>query len=150
MTPAFRLATLLKLRQRQRDQAGQALAEVRFAITTLETQLQELDARNRSMDGIRKSSSHGKVELSRILDAQRYQITLTAQAAQLTQNRSLLLQELERRQKHLLKCQQSLRSLEKLQEHHALRNEEELRKREQHQLDEWSQTRFATTPETRS
>jgi flagellar export protein FliJ len=59
-------------------------------------------------------------------------------------DRALLVQELERRQAKLLKCQQALKSLVNLRERHQLHAEEAELKREQHTLDEWSQTQSVT------
>ena len=116
MSRKFRLATLLKIRERERDQAGQAVSDALIAIAKMDEAKRDIDQQNRAMDELRKQSSNGRISLGQILDAQRYQLVLAAQAAHIAQDRSLLVQELERRQAKLLKCQQAVKSLEKLRD----------------------------------
>ena len=100
----FRLATLLKLRQRDRDIAAKAVQNVRLAIEKLDTAQLEIDEANRQMNEARKLSSFGAINLQQILDAQRYQMVLSAQSAQIADHKSKLNQELERRQFALVDC----------------------------------------------
>ncbi|MBM3965891.1 MAG: flagellar export protein FliJ [Planctomycetes bacterium] len=145
MSRKFRLATLLKIRERERDQAGQAVSDALIAIAKMDDAKRDIDEQNRAMDDLRKQSSHGLISLGQILDAQRYQLVLAAQAAHIAQDRSLLVQELERRQAKLLKCQQSVKSLEKLRDNRFAAEDDLALKKEQERLDEWSNTRVAST-----
>ncbi|MFY8199168.1 MAG: hypothetical protein ACOVLE_00750, partial [Pirellula staleyi] len=104
----FRLATLHKLRERDRDVAGKAVQEVRGALEILDERQREIEKSNRSMDAYRKQASTGAINLQQILDAQRFQMVLAAQAAQIAEQQGTLRQELERRQFALLKCQQDV------------------------------------------
>lgn len=145
MSRKFRLATLLKIRERERDQAGQAVSDALIAIAKMDEAKRDIDEQNRAMDELRKQSSNGLISLGQILDAQRYQLVLAAQAAHIAQDRSLLVQELERRQAKLLKCQQSVKSLEKLRDNRFAAEDELALNKEQERLDEWSNTRVAST-----
>jgi flagellar export protein FliJ len=143
MTDTFRLTSVLKLRRRARDQAGKEVAEANVAIRLLDAKLQEIDEQDRSMDKLRRKSSNGQIDLGQLLDAQRFQMVLAAQRTHIERDRSLLLQELDRRQRKLVVCQQAVRSLEKLEEQHVIRLEERSRATEQSRLDEWSQVQHA-------
>jgi flagellar export protein FliJ len=139
----FRLATLLKLRERDRDLASKAVQEVQSAIDKLMEQQREIDASNQSMDGFRKKASHGSINLNQILDAQRYQLVLAAQSSQIAQHQGVLNQELERRQSILVKCQQAVKSLEKLREQREQAAQNHALAKQQERLDEWSSVRHA-------
>ena len=91
----FRLATLLKLRERDRDVAAKAVQDVRLAIEKLHERQREIDESNRSMDAYRKHSSNGTIQLHQILNAQRFQTVLAAESAQIADQQRTLLQELE-------------------------------------------------------
>lgn len=139
----FRLATLLKIRIRDRDIAAKAVMDVRNAIAKLTEREDEIHASNREMDEYRKQASHGAVNLHQILDAQRFQMVLAAQLDQIMDHQGKLKQELERREFTLLKAQQAVKSLEKLREQrdevevtHALAKQQE-------RLDEWASIRHA-------
>jgi len=139
----FRLATLLKLRERDRDMAANAVQEVRNAIEKLNEMKRSIDQSNEQMDDFRKNASRGAVDLQQILDAQRYQMVLSSQLTQIADRQGQLSQEMERRQIALVKSQQSVKALEKLRDQredaatvHALAKQQE-------RLDEWSSIRHA-------
>ena len=139
----FRLATLLKIRERERDIAAKAVQDVFLAIDKLDTAQLEIDEANRRMNDARKQSSSGAIDLHQILDAQRYQMVLSAQAAQIADHKSKLNQELERRQFALVECQKAVKSLEKLRDQRAHAADVHALARQQERLDEWSSIRHA-------
>ena len=139
----FRLATLLKLRIRDRDIAAKAVQDVRNAIAKLTERENEIHASNREMDEYRKQASHGAVNLYQILDAQRFQMVLAAQLDQIADHQSKLKQELERREFTLLKTQQAVKSLEKLKEQRDHATEVHALAKQQERLDEWASIRHA-------
>jgi flagellar export protein FliJ len=139
----FRLATLLKLRERDRDLAAKSVQEVRMAIEKLNERQREIDEANRSMEGFRKEASHGSINLNQILDAQRYQMVLSAQSAQIAEHQGVLKQELERRQLTLVQCQQAVKSLEKLRDQRDQVAQVHALAKQQERLDEWSSIRHA-------
>ncbi len=139
----FRLATLLKIRERERDIAAKAVQDVFHAIDKLDKAQLEIDEANRQMNDARKQSSEGAINLHQILDAQRYQMVLSAQAAQIADHKSKLNQELERRQFALVESQKTVKSLEKLRDQRAQAADVHALARQQERLDEWSSIRHA-------
>ena len=139
----FRLATLLKLRERDRDVAAKAVQDVRLAIEKLHERQREIDESNRSMDAYRKHSSNGTINLHQILNAQRFQMVLAAQSAQIADQQGTLHQELEQRQITLLKCQQAVKSLEKLKDKRDDAAQTLALGIQQERLDEWSSIHHA-------
>lgn len=139
MTQPFRLDSVLKLRQRERDQAGKDVADAVAAIALLDTKLSEIAVQQRQLESLRRDFSQGSISTNRMLDAERYQLVLAAQHAHVSGDRSLLVQELDRRRAKLVIRQQAVKALEKLEQRHDERFAEEQRKRQQLLLDEWSQ-----------
>jgi flagellar protein FliJ len=141
----FRLATLLKLRERDRDLAAKAVQDVYLAIGKLDTAQQEIDEVNLQMNEARKQSSFGAINLNQILDAQRYQMVLAAQTAQIADHKGKLNQELERRQFALVQSQKAVKSLEKLRDQRSQAADLHALAMQQERLDEWSSIRHAMT-----
>lgn len=139
----FRLATLLKIRERDRDLAAKALQDVRLAIERLDEAQKEIDESNRLMNNTRKQSSFGAIDLHQILDAQRYQLVLSAQSAQIADHKGKLNQELERRQFALVQSQKAVKSLEKLRDQRVQAADVQALAKQQERLDEWSSIRHA-------
>jgi len=139
----FRLATLLKIRERDRDLAAKGVQEVHMALEKLNETQREIDHANLEMNNARKNSSSGAIDLRQILDAQRYQIVLSAQSAQIADHRSKLHQELERRQFTLVQAQKAVKSLEKLRDQRAQAADVQALAKQQERLDEWSSIRHA-------
>ena len=139
----FRLATLLKIREQERDMAAKALQDVRMAIEKLENAQLEIEQANRQMNEARKESSYGAINLHQILDAQRYQMVLAAQSAQIADHKGKLNQELERRQFALIQSQKAVKSLEKLRDQRTQAADLLALAKQQERLDEWSSIRHA-------
>ena len=141
MSPPFRFASILRLRIRERDLAASAVEEVVRAMAMIDSQVDEARAELQSLVHERKMASTGNVAVSNLLDFQRHQLVLMGNIQFLTQQRSTLLQEKQRRESKLMKAQQAVKSFENLseqQQNEALRLENE---RLQSRLDEWSNTR---------
>lgn len=139
MSKPFRLKSVLNIRCRERDQAGKDVADANAAIAVLDSKLSEIELEERGMESLRRQFSSGAVMLSQILDAERYQLVLAAQREHILRDRSLLVQELQRRQAKLVIKQQAVKVLEKLEQTHHQRAAEMQLRREQMVLDEWSQ-----------
>jgi flagellar biosynthesis chaperone FliJ len=131
----FRLATLLKLRMRDRDIAAKSVLEVRNAIDKLNERQNEINESNREMDSYRKNASHGAVNLRQILDAQRFQMVLAAQTEQIADHQGKFT---------LLKAQQAVKSLEKLRDQREDSAQKHALGKQQERLDEWASIRHAT------
>ncbi|MCU0711124.1 MAG: flagellar export protein FliJ [Pirellula sp.] len=140
----FRLATLLRLRERERDRASKEVQDAIMAIEKINTAKQGLLAQSEQMNAIRKQFSTGNVEMRQLLDAQKFQMLLLTQVQQLDQTLGELRQELQRRELKLLRCQQNVKSLEKLREHRDEEAERLLWSKQQERTDEWASVRFAT------
>ncbi len=143
MAKPFRLATLLRLRERDRDHAAKAVQEVHMAIGKLNDAEAEIRQINADMDAVRKDASHGMIAIRQILDAQRYQLILEAQAAEIADHQGKLQQELERRQHQLVRAQQSVKSLEKLRDQRAKAEDTLALAKQQERLDEWASVRYS-------
>lgn len=150
MTQSFRLKSILQLRRRERDHAGKEVSDAIAAIDVLDNKLAEIESQQRSMESIRRRSGEGRVELHQILDAERYQLILAAQTAHIKQDKSLLVQELERRQARLVLRQQAVKALEKLEQTYRNQIADVQRRREQDRLDEWSQVQTSITLRSQS
>jgi flagellar export protein FliJ len=144
----FRLATLLKIRERDRDQAAKMVQDARLAMAKVEENKRELLAQNAEMNDLRKGASSGAVDLRGLLDAQRFQMILIAQVQQLDEHLGKLNQELERREALLLKCQQAVKSLEKLRDQRTESAEILALLKQQERTDEWSSVRHAMQIQT--
>ena len=139
----FRLATLLKIREQERDMAAKAVQDVRMAIEKLDIAQSEIEQANQQMNEARKESSYGSINLHQILDAQRYQMVLAAQSAQIADHKGKLNQELERRQFALIQSQKAVKSLEKLRDQRTQAADLHALAKQQERLDEWSSIRHA-------
>ena len=133
----FRLATLLRLREATRDERRTELAEAYRADNVLQEHLghvgQEL---NWLQAQCRKAAGPGTVDVDRLVEAQRYEITLRARQGQLTQQREAVGAEIDRRRQALVGADREVRLLEKLREKQARRHREEENRQEIKQLDE--------------
>jgi flagellar protein FliJ len=139
----FRLATLLKIRERERDHASQEVQKARQAIEKLEASKRDLLHQNELMNAVRKQSGQGALDLRQLLDAQRFQMVLLGQVQQLDQNLGELGQELQRREANLLRCQQGVKALEKLREHRDQSAQTLALTKQQERTDEWASVKFA-------
>ena len=143
MSDAASLAVVHRVRKRQRDQAAAAVAEIQAASIALEEQIAQarrhLDAA--AIERTRRQS--GSIDISSLLDWQRYEMQLDAHRRTLLERKEILDAERARRDAELLRCQQALKAVETLQERHAQRARERAAKLLQSRLDEWSTTRLA-------
>lgn len=143
MAAPFRLATVLRLRERERDRAAQDLDQVQRAIAIVDERANEIQTEHRRMDLERQEASQGQVAIHRLLDAQRYQLILLGQLQHVSQQRQQLVQEKERREKILVTKQQAVKTLEKLKEKHQEEDRLVQQLRQQSRIDEWSVVREA-------
>ena len=141
MSKKNRLESIEILRERQRDAAAALVNEVRRAVQIVDDRIGENQQQITALYKEQQIVSQGKISIRELTEIQRYQIVLQGQIQHLQGQRATLLEEQNVREAALLKTQQSLKSLQKLQEHHR---QEELSidaARLQSRLDEWSNTR---------
>ena len=134
----FRLQSIMRLRVRDRDKAGQALQQAQLAKQKLLDQIREYQEESDCQISVRSAASLGQVDIQRVIDAQRYQLTLAESIRSLEANIGLIDQEIEKRRAKLVVCEQEVRVLEKLEEHQRTAWEAEEAVRGQARLDEWA------------
>ena len=133
----FRLATLLRLREATRDERRSELAEAFRADDLLEQQQGELGTELGELKSrYRAAAEPGTVHIDRLVEVQRYEVTLKAQQTQLAKQREVVAAEIERRRQVLIGADRDVRVLEKLREKQALRHRREEDRRENKRLDE--------------
>jgi len=133
----FRLATLLRLREATRDERRGVLAEAYRADDVLREHLDRLgEELGRLQAQCRQAAGPGTVDVDRLVEAQRYEVTLRAQQNRLSEQRESVRAEIDRRRQALLAADREVRLLEKLREKQAWRHRQEENRREIKQLDE--------------
>jgi flagellar FliJ protein len=121
----FRLATLQKLREIQRDELRSKLAEAVQAQQILEEQLAQVAGDIQSLLEVRRSAVQSStLQVDPLLEAQRYQGVLYAQQDKMREQIRLLSAEVERRRQAMVEADRHVKVLEKLHErklaeHHA-------------------------------
>jgi flagellar export protein FliJ len=141
----FRLQSIVRLRERDRDEAADALRQALQAKQILENQVSEIQIERSQQDALRMVATNGAIDLQKLINAQRYQIYLDSQVAELQGQISLIEQECQRRRGKLVKCEQAVRSLEKLEEHQRTEWSLQHASTEQNTLDQWSSFRYWST-----
>ena len=133
----FRLATLLRLREADRDERRGELAEAYQADQIMENQQKELEANLAELAlKCREAVAPGPVDVDRLVDTQRFEILFREQRQHLLQQREAAAVEIERRRARLVEANREVRVLEKLKERQMQRHREEEGRREVKVLDE--------------
>ena len=140
----FRLATLLQIRERARDERRAQLAQAYKAEQILQEredqvmrELAELDKRRRGASG------PGPVDVDRLMETQRHHLILKAQRQHTRNQRALVEAEIRRRRDAVVHANGEVRVLEKLREKQLLRHRREEIRQEIKNLDEMAQQRAA-------
>lgn len=138
----FRLATLLRIRESTRDERREQLAEAYQVDDVLKGQL---DAVGRQMEHLkdrrRRIVEPGGVDVDQLVEAQRYELALSAQQHQIERQRQALAEEIERRRQALVEANREVRVLEKLRDKQLEKHRHEQGRRDIKQLDEVAQQR---------
>jgi flagellar FliJ protein len=133
----FRLATLLRLREAERDERRMQLADAFQAEQIIRQHIDELDEGIRAHKELgRKASMPGKISVDNIMEAQRYEYQLFAERTVAEQRRQSILEEIERRRDRLAAADREVRILEKLRETKQDQFRAEELKKEQFAFDE--------------
>jgi flagellar FliJ protein len=139
----FRLETLQKVREAHRDQQRSALAEAFRAEHVLAENRAELAAEENELRQLKRSATDAKyLDVNRLLEAQRYELLLRAQAQELEKQAVLLAAETERRRQVLVEADREVRVLELLDERHCRAHYRELERKETKLLDEAATVRW--------
>ena len=133
----FRLETLLKVRQQQRDVRREALAkairaEEIIAERIADTEESISEARERQRNGLTPGTL---VNVDQLLNQGRHELTLKAKLVELAGQKTQVSAERDRRQAALIEADRAVKVLEKLKERLATRHQKELNQEEARQLD---------------
>jgi len=141
----FRLKSIMKLRESQRDDRQAQLAEVVQADQILVQQIlsinQKLNDLSAEVARVQKTS----IDVDQLLGIKRYQAELRGQIVELLNQRQQLHQEIVRRQDDLAQANKDLKTIQKLEENAKDQHRLLMEKREQEVLDEF---RVKGQPET--
>jgi len=133
----FRLATLLRLREADRDERRAQLSDAQQAEAIVAARVGEID---REIGLIRLLGQHatapGKVDVDQLLDMQRYDTQLKLERDAAEDQRQKIEQEVERRLERAIAADREVRILEKLRESQSERHRHEEEKVEQKRFDE--------------
>ena len=136
----FRLQTLLRLREADRQRRRGELAQAYRAEEILRQQRDFLAAEETEMrKRMQVASGPGPVQVDQLLDTHRYAIMLQARAKALEEQQARLLREIERRRQVLVEADREVRVLEKLRDRLLAQYRAEEAKQELKQLDEVAQ-----------
>jgi flagellar FliJ protein len=138
----FRLQTLLRLREATRDERRAALGQAYQAAEILEQQKKELEGElGRLMVESRAACGPGPLDVDRLLDARRFELSLRAGLDQLRRQQAAVAAEIERRREALVEANREVRVLELLRDKQILKHRQEEESRALKVLDETAQRR---------
>jgi flagellar export protein FliJ len=138
----FRLETLEKLRNAQRDQHRAALADAYRAEQILADQRTALaDEAAALRESQRAALTAPFLDVNQLVEAQRYEMVLHAQQQQLKDQASRLAVEVERRRLVVVEADRAVRVLEKLDERRRAEHRILQERNEHKQLDEIASAR---------
>jgi flagellar FliJ protein len=133
----FRLETLLKLRDRIRDERRAELAQAYHAAEILGQRRQELEDELAGLiEQNRAAAGPGAVDVDRLLDARRYELVLRSHQQLNQQQQRALDAEIDRRRRALVEANREVRVLEKLREKQEDRHRQQQARQEIKELDE--------------
>jgi flagellar protein FliJ len=133
----FRLATLLRLREADRDERRAQLADAQQAEAIVAARVSEID---QEIGIIRllgqRATAPGKVDVDQLLDMQRYDAQLKLERMAAEDQREKIHQEVERRLERAVAADREVKILEKLRESQQSRHRIDEEKTEQKRFDE--------------
>lgn len=133
----FRLATLQKLREIQRDELRSKLAEAVQAQQILEEQMAQVAAEIQEIQSYRRAGvTSQQLNVEQLLEAQRYQGVLAGQLTTMQEQNRLLAAEVERRRDVVVEADRQVKVLEKLRERKLEEHRHEQLRAETKVLDE--------------
>ena len=133
----FRLATLQRLRESDRDERRGQLAEAQRAeqivierIAAIDNEIEQL--RTQCVEATRP----GKVDVDLLMESQRFELILKLERQTAEQQRQLVAAEVQKRRDALVAVDREVRVLEKLRDTQLERHRQDEEKRDMQQLDE--------------
>ena len=152
----FQLETLLDLRRDARTERQQRLADALRAEDVLVEQQANCE---RELIGLqtaqRSAATERHLDVTRMLETQRYELNIKSQLAGLQQKIEQVRQEAERRRQALVAADLEVKSLERLDQRHREEFARQESRREQREIDDLAsqavaRTRFHTHPTSAS
>jgi flagellar FliJ protein len=138
----FRLSTLLKIRESDRDERRVRLAEALQAQRILHERIEELQRERATISReSRAAIEPGQLDIDRVLRVSRYELLLDAQIDHLTKRDEQLHEEIERRREALVEADREVKTLEKLRQRRHGEFETQQRIAEQKAMDELNRHR---------
>jgi flagellar export protein FliJ len=139
----FRLETLLRLRESQRDQRSRDLGEALELDARLRAEQASLETRRHAeLEVLRDVAGQGIVDVDRTLELRRFLSVLRAEMQIVAAQIEALGREIDRRRQELVEADRAVRVLEKLRERHAQHYRERVDREEVSALDEIAGRRF--------
>ena len=133
----FPLETLLKLRERVRDERRGQLAQAYEAQQMLADQQSQLSEEHRHVRRHgRRASQPGELNVDRLLEQHRYSLLLQTKLEIMRQQEAALAEEVERRRLALQEADTEVRAIERLRERRLEDHQQRERRREQIEADE--------------
>jgi flagellar protein FliJ len=133
----FRLEPLRKLRVALRDRARVALAEAYRAEQVLTDSRAELARESAQLRELQRAAATGPyLDVNRLLEAQRYELTLASRSRELEKRTTLVTAEVERRRLALVEANREVRVLELLDDRRRRQFRRRAERIETIQLDE--------------
>ncbi len=132
-----RLSAVSRLRESQRDEKRQHVADALRAEAILNEQQQQLLHEIESVINDRREATKSKkIDPNHLIESQRYETNLRAQQKQLTENITAVEVETTRRQQALVQAEREVRTIELLEERGLQQHQLEEQRLEQRNMDE--------------
>lgn len=139
----FRLQSMLKLAESQRDQCRRDLAAALEAVHVLRDRQHDIERAVTEIRATRARESVGSgIQVERLLDASRFELLLNSQLSEVHKQQEQVDEELERRRQRLVEADRQVRTLEKLRERRLTEHEQAELRKQQILLDEVATQRF--------
>lgn len=146
----FRFTSLLDLYRRNRDEMGGRVGEANAAIHKVDEQIEVTKKEAQQLLVEDAATRIGTISVDNLIAKGRYQMQLAARIHSLTETRSKLEQELERRQAKLREAETEVKKFERMKEIDYANFQKEVNRREQAEIDELNSSRFAMAIRNRS
>lgn len=140
----FRLETLLKVRQQQRDVRREALAKAFRAEEIIAERIQETQQDLDALRNLQRRSmaAGARLDVDRLLNQGRQEQSLKAELVNLSRQQQQIAAEREQRRAALVEADRAVQVLEKLKEKLAARRQDQLDRAERIELDEIAEQLF--------
>jgi flagellar FliJ protein len=133
----FRLATLLRLREADRDERRSHLADAQRAEDIVRTRIAGIDGELRQVRGeSARLSRPGTINVDELMEINRLELLLAAERQAAVQQQKLVAEEVERRRLALVAADREVRVLERLRDTQQERHRQEADRQERKQMDE--------------